>query len=65
MYKKQVKELKKRNPLEPEKLTEKPKKIIKPDLLNSMRFASEENSPEQSENEEKNDKKYVKCEYSK
>ncbi len=50
---KQVEDLKKRNPLYPEKFTNKPKTIVKPDLVNSLRFASEENSPENSFEQEK------------
>jgi len=50
---KQVDELKRRNPLVGEKFREEPKTIVKPDLVNSLRFASEENTPEQSFEEEK------------
>jgi len=45
---KQVDDLKKRNPRVPEKFSTTSKHIIKPDLVNSMRFASEENTPDNS-----------------
>jgi hypothetical protein len=41
----QVQILKKRSPLEAEKFDDKLKEIVKPDLMNSLRFASEENTP--------------------
>jgi hypothetical protein len=50
---KQVEELKRRNPLVPEKFRDDSKKIHKPDLVNSLRFASEENTPDNSFEEEK------------
>jgi len=53
----QVDELKRRNPLVPEKFKEESKPIIKPDLVNSLRFASEENTPDASFEEEKKSKK--------
>lgn len=48
---KQVEDLKRRNPRVPEKFSVTSKKIIKPDLVNSLRFASEENTPENSVDE--------------
>jgi len=45
---KQVEELKRRNPLVADKFTDKPKNIVKPDLVNTLRFASEENTPDNS-----------------
>lgn len=54
----QVEELKRRNPLVGEKFTEGQKTIVKPDLVNSLRFASEENTPDQSFEQEKQ-KRYI------
>jgi len=53
----QVEELKKRNPRVPEKFSVTSKKIIKPDLVNSLRFASEENTPEGSVDEKEKSSK--------
>jgi len=53
---KQVEELKRRNPLVAEKFRDSSKKIIKPDLVNALRFASEENTPETSFEAEKKSK---------
>lgn len=53
----QVEELKRRNPRVPEKFSVTSKKIIKPDLVNSMRFASEENTPEGSVDEKEKSSK--------
>jgi len=47
----QVEELKRRNPRVPEKFSVTSKKIVKPDLVNTLRFASEENTPEHSVDE--------------
>jgi hypothetical protein len=48
---KQVDDLKRRNPLVPGKFEIQAKTIVKPDLINSLRFASEENTPENSVDE--------------
>jgi len=53
----QVDELKRRNPLVPDRFKVESKPIIKPDLVNSLRFASEENTPDASFEEEKKSKK--------
>lgn len=54
---KQVADLKRRNPRVPEKFSVTSKKIIKPDLVNSLRFASEENTPEGSVDEKEKSSK--------
>lgn len=57
---KQVEELKRRNPLTAEKFDAKSKIIVKPDLVNSLRFASEENTPESSVDEKNKSGKPVR-----
>jgi len=54
---KQVDELKRRNPRAPEKFSVTSKKIVKPDLVNALRFASEENTPENSFDEKEKSSK--------
>lgn len=44
--------MKNRNPLTSTLNKRENLKIVKPDLVNSLRFASEENSPERAESEE-------------
>lgn len=57
---KQVDELKRRNPLTAEKFDAKSKIIVKPDLVNTLRFASEENTPENSVDEKSKSSKPVR-----